>query len=129
MADIFPLNLTINTDKLKELIAEHPDYPIVVLADDTANSGEWVWQYCYSIGFSVEEILDCLVPYENDDFVETDRTNFEERMEEWLWDNWKEQTGSDEKEPPEDIFQKELANLIADFDPYWKKVIAIYVGN
>lgn len=32
---VFPLELTKSTEELKKLIAEHPDYPIVVLA------GEW----------------------------------------------------------------------------------------
>ena len=35
-----------NTDRLKQLIAEHPDYPIVVLAGEDANNGDYGWMYC-----------------------------------------------------------------------------------
>lgn len=31
--------------ELRKLIAENPDLPIVVLASEEANSGEWGWQY------------------------------------------------------------------------------------
>ena len=31
---VFPLELTKSTEELKKLIAEHPDYPIVVLAGE-----------------------------------------------------------------------------------------------
>ena len=36
MNKLFPLNLAKPTDKLKELIKQYPNYPIVVLADETA---------------------------------------------------------------------------------------------
>lgn len=38
---VFPLELTKSTEELKKLIAEHPDYPIVVLAGECANSGDF----------------------------------------------------------------------------------------
>lgn len=62
---VFPLELTKSTEELKKLIAEHPDYPIVVLAGECANSGDFAWMYCASISFGIEEILDCETPYEN----------------------------------------------------------------
>ena len=37
---IFPLELTKDTAKLKELIQKHPDYPIVVLAGESSNYGD-----------------------------------------------------------------------------------------
>ena len=47
------LYITKKTDELKKLIAEHPDYPIVVLAGDEANDGDYSWMYCSSISFEV----------------------------------------------------------------------------
>lgn len=78
---IFPLDLTTKTDELKRLIAENPDLPIVVLAGTEATDGEQS-MYCADIRFGIDEILDCEVPYM--EYVETDRINFEEQIEEWL---------------------------------------------
>ena len=121
---VFPLRLTKSTDELKKLIAEHPDYPIVVLCGENANIGDWYWIYCSSISFSVGEILDCEVPYQ-DEFVECDRGHFNEQIEEWLWDHICDNDGT----PTEDDFQKRLSQEKAKYEPYWKKVIAISADN
>ena len=34
------IKLSKSTEELKKLIAEHPDYPIVVLAGEEANNGD-----------------------------------------------------------------------------------------
>lgn len=124
---VFPLELTKSTEELKKLIAEHPDYPIVVLAGECANSGDFAWMYCASISFGIEEILDCETPYENE-VVCTNRDEFTERLEEWLWD---EMGGNDI--PPSSIteeeFQKAMKEEQERYAPYWKKVIAIYADN
>lgn len=80
---LFPLDLAKNTDELKKLISENPDLPIVVLAGQDLIDGEQT-TYCGDLRFYVDEILDCEVPYM--EYVETDRVNFEEQIEEWLWD-------------------------------------------
>lgn len=120
----FSLDLSKSTDELKKLIAEHPDYPIVVLAGEESNSGGWYWTYCSYISFSVGEILDCEVPYA--EHIETDRDNFDEQIEEWLWSKL---TDYGANPMPEDEFQKKLADCKNDFEPYWKKVIAINATN
>lgn len=123
---LFPLNLTKTTDELKELIKEHPDYPIVVLAGESANSGDYTWMYCSSISFGVEEMLDCEVPYDRD-FVCVDRDEFNEELEEWLWD----ELGCSDKQSKitEDEFQKKLKEEKVKYEPYWKKVISICAEN
>lgn len=124
---IKPLHLTFSTDKLKELIAEHPDYPIVVLAGEDANSGDYSTQYCHSVRVSVEEILTAEALYD-EEYVVNDRDDFEERMADWLWDELR-QNGVDTEEMPEAEFQAKLHAAFAEFEPYWKKVIAIYADN
>ena len=47
------ISIAKNTEKLKELIAEHPDYQIVVLAGEEANGGDYSWMYCSDISFDV----------------------------------------------------------------------------
>ena len=122
---LFPLDLTTNTDKLKELISENPDLPIVVLVGEYANSGDYTSTYCSDLRFYIEEILDCEVPYM--ECIETDRTSFEEQIEEWLWDNM---GGNDTNSTlSEELFQETLKEVKEEFEPYWKKVIAIYADN
>lgn len=122
---LFPLDLTTNTDKLKELISANPDLPIVVFAGEDANSGDYTSTYCSDVRFYIEEILDCEVPYM--EYVETDRIHFEEEIEEWLWDNM---GGNDTNSTlSEELFQETLKEVKEEFAPYWKKVIAIYADN
>ena len=123
----FPLNLTKSTEELKKLIAEHPDYPIVVLASEEANSGDYSWMYCSDISFGVDELLDVEPPY-NDEIVCTDRDEFEERMSDWLFDKLCDE-GVDAQKMPDAEFDKLLKEEIAKYDPYWKNVIAIWAAN
>ena len=121
---MFPLDLTTKTDELKKLIAENPDLPIVVLAGTDATDGEQS-MYCGDIRFGIDEILDCEVPYM--EYVETDRINFEEQIEEWLWD---EMGGNDrDTKLSEIVFEEALKETKAKYEPYWKKVITIYADN
>lgn len=124
-----PFDLTEKTDELKKLIAEHPDYPIVVLTNEESAYTEYAWTYCGNIWFRVAEILDCEPPYESET-VCTDRNEFEERVEEWLWD---EMTcfGADGKkiEPREEVFQQHFKDALATYEPYWKNVIAVFASN
>lgn len=128
MNKIFPLNLAKNTSELKRLIAENPDLPIVVIVGEGANGGDYSWMYCDKVCFGIDEILDCEVPYQ--EFVETDRINFEEQMEDWIWSDWIwSEMSLDEHEPTEEEFQIALAKEKERYEPYWKKVIAIYATN
>lgn len=124
-----PFDLAKHTGELKKLIAENPDYPIVVIAGKEANGWGYTWMFCSDISFSIGEILDCECPYETD-FVCTDREDFEERFEEWLWDKMcYEDNAGDGVEPNEEEFQKRLKEELAKYEPLWKKVIAIYATN
>jgi hypothetical protein len=131
MAELKPFSFELakQTNELKKLIAEHPDYPIVVLAGDESNWGDYSWMYCSNISFSLCEILECEAPFETE-FVCTDREDFEERFEEWLWDEMcHDDVAGDGVEPSEEEFQKRLKIELAKFEPYWTKVIAIYATN
>ena len=118
--NIFPLNLTVKTDELKQLIAEHPDYPIVVLVSEYANTGDHIWMYCSTISYEIKEILDCEVPFSNG-YVYSYKDDFEEDLAEWLEDK---HNGLSENE-----FQKIFEEELQKYEPHWKKVIAIYADN
>ena len=127
MAKIFPLELAKPTNELKKLIKQYPDYPIVVLVGEDAAVPEYRRTYCSSIQFEVAEILDCETPYDNDCIVCNDRNEFNENFKEWLWD---ELGGNDKRHQiTEEEFQKIFAEEKAKYEPYWKKVIAIYADN
>lgn len=112
------LSITKNTDELKELIKQHPDYPICVLAGEEANNGDFYWMYCSDIRFSVGEILDCDF-FDDDDTTFTDRDDLQEFLE--------NQCYSDE------LTLEEIGQMVQDkmneLEPYWKKVIFICATN
>lgn len=111
-------SLTKSTEELKKLIAEHPDYPICVLAGEEASGSDYSWMYCSDIRFEVGEILDTDY-YDYDDAIIVDRDRLEEIIEDRLYDEY-----TDEEELNNAIKEK-----IAELEPYWKKVICIYANN
>ena len=110
--------VTKKTEELKRLIAEHPDYPIVVLAGEDANSGDYYWMYCTDISFDVGEILDAEY-FDFNDAMITDRDRLEEIIEDKLYD-----TGLEGEE-----LEKAIKAKAAELEPYWTNVIAIYATN
>ncbi len=111
---------TKQTDELKKLIAEHPDYPIVVLvANEVVADDDWGWWYAPSIRFGIGEILDCGQTI-NDEKVYTDRDDFEEDVQDLIADDDESSELSDEE------FDKKVQEIIKEYEPYWKNVICIY---
>lgn len=109
------------TDELRKLILENPDLPIVVLAgEDANNNGDYYWMFCSDISFNISEILDCDF-YDDDDSVFTDRSRLERKIENDLYDEYCEK--SDEE------YDAAINQELEKYEPYWKKVIAIYATN
>lgn len=113
-------SLAKKTDELKKLIAEHPDYEIVVLAGENAWDGYHSWTYCSDISFSIEEILDYDV-VDDSECVFTDRDNFQDFLIDRIVD---ENPNASVEE-----LEKLLNEKLKEFEPYWKKVICIYADN
>ena len=115
-----PLNMfTKQTDELKELIAKHPDYPIVVMvANEVVSDDYYGWWYAPCLSFSIGEILDCEQDV-NDERVYTDRDEFEEDLVEILGDS------GDYDETTDEEFDAIVKAELAKYEPYWKKVIQI----
>lgn len=115
-----PLNMFAKqTDELKQLISEYPDYPIVVLCnyemcgDDSCN-----WWYAPEIKFSIGKILDCEQNV-NDERVYTDRDEFTEDLVDILANS------GDYDEATDEEFDAIVKAELAKYEPYWKKVIQI----
>ena len=76
--------------------------------------------YCSNIHFSIDEILDYEY-YDYDDVIFTDRDRLEEKIEEDLYDDYKDK--------PEDEYEAAIKQELEKYEPYWKKVIAIWATN
>lgn len=121
MSKFYCLEVAKKTDELKRLIAEYPDYNIVVLAGEEANSGDYSWMYCSSIQFSVEEILDCDYTGYNEE-VFTDRGELEEFIGEML-------ANDDDEGKPDEWYEEQIKKKLEELEPFWKKVICIWATN
>lgn len=113
-------SLTQKSDELRKLILENPDLPIVVLAGNEAYSDYWGWTYCSSISFNIDEILDYDY-YDYDDTVFTDRDRLEEKISDDLWDEYHDKS--------EEEYDAAVKRELEKYEPYWKRVIAIYANN
>lgn len=115
-----PLDMFVKqTDELKELIAEHPDYPIVVMCSNEVCAGDdFIWWYAPCLSFDIGEILDCEQEI-NDERIYVERDQFEEDLQDRLADDERYENLSDAE------FDKVVKAELAKYEPYWKNVIVI----
>ena len=115
-----PLNMFIKqTDELKALIAEHPDYPIVVLcSNEVCADDDFLWWYAPCLSFHIGEILDCEQDI-NDERIYVDRDEVEEDIQNRFADDERYENLSDTE------FDNIVKAELAKYEPYWKKVICI----
>lgn len=113
-------SLAKSSDELKKLILENPDLPIVILANEDSVCDYWGWTYCSSISCHIDEILDCDY-YDYDDTVFTDRDRLEEKIGDDLYDEYHDKS--------EEEYEAAIKRELEKYEPYWKKVIAIYATN
>ena len=106
------------TDELKKLIIEYPDYPIIVMVANEVVGEDYGWWYAPCISFSIGEILDCEQDI-NDEKTYTDRDDFEEDVQYCVECDDAFENATDEE------FDAEVERIIAEFEPYWKNVIQI----
>ena len=112
--------LSKKSDELKKLILENPDLPIVVLAGEEANGGDYSWMFCSYISFNIEEILDCDY-VDSNDCVFCDRAYLEEYIENELYDEYCDK--------PDEEYEAAIKRKLEELEPYWVKVIAINATN
>ena len=116
------LGLIHDASELRKLIAENPDLPIVILASEEANpGGEYAWMYCSYVHCEIDFILDTHTPYDGET-VFTDKDEFEEAVSDALYD--KETSDLSDSE-----FDAMVKAEVAKYEPYWRKVIAVYADN
>lgn len=102
---------------LRKLLLENPELPLLVFAGEDCNSGDSCYMSCGSVTAQIGEFLDCQqTVYEERCF--TDREEFQEMME----DN------SDFHETDEE-YREYIKARMAEYEPYWKPCIILYVDN
>lgn len=105
-------------EELKKLVAEHPDYQIVVAVGyEVVGSEDFAYWYAPHVSCRVGEFLNCDVDGEN---IYFDRDELEEYLEEIM-----------EYDEPyinmtDDEFAKALEEKIHEYDEYWTPAIIIY---
>lgn len=115
-----PLNMFVKqTDELKELIKEHPDYQIVVVVgSEVVADDDYVYWYAPELRFCLGEILDCEQEV-NDEKVYTDRDDLEEDIMYML------SCDDTISELTDEEFDKLVEKEMKKYEPYWKDVIKI----
>ena len=120
-----PLNMfNKSTDELRQLIAEHPDYPIVVEVDSdiVADDGYNTW-IAPGVHYYIGEILDCCQTI-NDERIFMNRDDFWEEVSYRIFE-----CDNDFETKYGDISTEEYDRLVdeyvAQYDQYWKNVIVI----
>lgn len=109
-----------DNEKLKKLINENPDLPLLVFASEECGSIDYSFMLssirCEK-GFALDYPKDMIVPYY--DKCYTDKDELEDDIRDVLCDKY--------EELPDDEFDKIVNEKMEQFDPYWKECIIIWV--
>ncbi len=103
--------------ELRKLLLEHPELPLLVFAGGESNGGDYSWMSCSSVKAKIGEFLDCRQTV-NDEYCFIERDEFEEAIE-----NNSDFTGTDAE------FTEYIKTRMAEYEPYWKPCIILYVDN
>lgn len=114
-----PTGIVNSATELRQLIIDNPDLPLVVFAGEDSNSGDYMYTSCSYVSAYIGEFLDCQQTI-NDEKCYCERDDFEEDLADTLDDYFEE---SDE------AFAERVKQAVAEYDPYWKKCIILYVNN
>ena len=107
--------------ELRKLMQEHPDCPVVVLANEESACSDYAWTYCSRIRCAMSQILDIVTPYDSGENVFTDKEEFRDAIAEAIDDGHPCYTDSELEEAVEAEYKK--------YEEYWRDVIAIYASN
>lgn len=113
-----------DSSELRKLIAENPDLPIVVLANEESACYEYSWTYCSSVRCHLGLVLDVKTPYDSDEVgVFTDKDEFEEAIADAFADDEQYHALSDQE------FDEAVKREMDKYESSWQRVIAIYASN
>ena len=111
------------SDPIRKLILEHPELPIVFMANEDANNGDYSLMFCAVATAEIGEILDCWQDI-NPDVTYTDRDDFREAIDEHIYGFLNQYDNHDDA-----WFDAEIKRIEGLYEPYWRDCILIKVGN
>nr|DAU56345.1 MAG TPA: hypothetical protein [Caudoviricetes sp.] len=111
-----------SAEGLRKLILENPTLPLLVFAGEDCNYGDYSYMSCSYVNASVGEFLDCLQTV-NDELCFTDRDEFKEEIADRLSCEDGIESLSDKE------FDERVEKEAAQYEPYWKPCIILYVNN
>ena len=118
-----PTSLLTATDELRQLVIDNPGVPLLVFAGTDCNSGDYCYMSCSSCSAALGEFLDCMQEV-NDERVYTDRDEFQEALDDYLYDHESHDWDGTDNEW-DDYTQRRFE----EYAPYWKPCIILYVDN
>ena len=118
-------NILSSAEELRQLVIDNPGLPLLVFAGEDANcGGDYSYMSCSNVSAHGGEYLDCMQTV-NDCKCYCDRDDFEEDLNDSLYDGHEEMWGTATEEEWDALLKKELA----EYEPYWKPCIILYVNN
>lgn len=114
-----PASLLHASDELRALIQKHPELPLMILAGESSNDGEFGYTICERVHAEVGEYLDCYQGF-GEDRVYTDRKELEEDLADLI----DYEPGRSDAE-----FDALLKARLEEFAPYWRPCILLYANN
>lgn len=125
----WPTGVVVDNAGIRKLILDNPDLPLVFLATEDANIGDYHTMFCTSVSAEIGEVLDCNQGID-DEIIYTDRDDFEDAIYDKLCnDDYDEELPDYDQELPDEWFQAEAKRIASEYAPYWKPCILITVGN
>ena len=113
-----------DSTELRKLIAENPDLPIVVLADEESASPDYSSTYCSSVHCFLGWLLDVKTPYDHPDgYVFSDKDGFENAIVEAF------ENGKQYEDLSNDEFFEAVKKEMEKYEDDWVQVIVIHASN
>lgn len=114
------ITIVYSTDDLRNLIMQHPDMPLLIMAGDNSNTGEYSYMACTSVRAEAGEYLSCWQEFD-EEYIYTDREQFESVLTDCIGDSLVFDTESE--------FDAAVQAELKKYDKYWKPCIILYVDN
>lgn len=111
-----------SADELKRLILGHQELPILVLAGDNANIGDYGFMSCSRVRAQEGEFLDCEQEIDTCKCY-TDKDDFEDDVADFL-------AGQEQyRDLPDEEFNAVVEQTVNEYSDFWKPCILVLVDN
>ena len=109
-----------STDDLRNLIMQHPDMPLLIMAGENSNTGDYPYMVCTAVTAEAGEYLSCWQEFDEES-IYTNREEFERVLTDCVGDSRVFDTESE--------FDAAVQAELKKHDKYWKPCIILRVDN